>query len=181
MPTGNLNVMNREIVLSPRLYFSYISFLVFDESVKLPGCDWTPEHSAQSFARRESTVNFNTVLEFGFADVAVIHGAYRPREEYERVIEVPFRVTSGKVIVGGPEEIEDERVIELLPGDYRLTAAQRVTAEEEEGEEGQGEEAIDLFFELLPQPLERSSVLIADEALNVPNRLLETAKVAGES
>jgi len=148
--------------------------------VKLPGCDWTPEHSAQGFARRDSTVNFNTLLEFGFADVAVIHGAYRPREEYERVIEVPFRVTSGKVIVGGPEETEDERVIELPPGDYRLTAAQRVTAEEEEGE-GQGEEAIDLFFELLPQPLERSCVLIADEALNVPNRLLETAGVAGES
>jgi hypothetical protein len=178
MPTGYLNVTNREIVLSPRLYFSYILFLVFDGSVKLPGCDWTPEHSAQGFARRESTVNFNTLLEFGFADVAVIHGAYQPREEYERVIEVPFRVTSGKVIVGGPEETEDKGMIELPPGDYRLTAAQRVTAEEGEGEE---EEAIDLFFEVLPQPLERSSVLVADEALSVPNRLLETAEVAGES
>jgi len=173
--------MSREIVLSPRLYFSYSSFLVFDGGVKLPGCDWTPEHSAQGFARRESTVNFNTLLEFGFADVAVIHGAYRPREEYERVIEVPFRVTSGKVIVGGPEETEDKRMIELPPGDYRLTAAQRVTAEKGEGEEGQGEEAIDVYFELLPQPLERSSVLVADEALSVPDRLLETAGVAGES
>jgi hypothetical protein len=153
--------------------------MVFDGSVKLPGCAWTAEHSAQGFARRESAVNFGTLLEFGFADVAVMQGAYRPTEEYERVIEVPFRVTSGRVIVGGPEEMEDERMIELPPGDYRLTATQRVTAEE--GEEEDGEEAIDLFFELLPQPLERSSVLVADEALSVPNRFLETAGVAGEN
>src|SRR5215813_10398058 len=103
--------MNGEIALSPRLYFSYIQFMVFDASVRLSGCDWIPEHSAQGFARRESTVNFNTLLEFGLADVAVIHGVYRQREDYERVIEVPFRVTSRRVIVGGPEETEDKRVI----------------------------------------------------------------------
>jgi len=34
------------------------------------------------------------------------------------------------VIVGGPEETEDKRMIELPPGDYCLTAAQRITAEE---------------------------------------------------
>jgi hypothetical protein len=73
--------------LSSRFHFSYSQFLVYDASVRLPGCDWTDEHSAQGFARRESTVNFSTLLEFGLADVAVIHGAYRPTEEYERVIE----------------------------------------------------------------------------------------------
>jgi hypothetical protein len=163
--------MNSKIALSPRLYFSYSQFMVYDESVTLPGCSWTDEHTAQGFARRESTVNFNTPLEFGYADV-VVASAYQGREEYARVIAVPFLVTSGSVIVEGPEETEPTRKVTLRPGDYRLIAAQRVTGEEEE--------AIGLFFELLSKPLERSSVLIADKALTVPNRLLETAGVAGE-
>jgi hypothetical protein len=63
--------MRPKIALSPRLYFSYSQFMVFDESVRLPGCEWTDEHSAQGFARWESTVNFSTLLEFGEADVVV--------------------------------------------------------------------------------------------------------------
>ena len=165
------NAMNPKIALSPRLYFSYGQFMVYDESVRLPGCAWTDEHTAQGFARRESTVNFNTRLEFGYADV-VVASAYQRGEGYERVIAVPFLVTSGNVIVEGPEETEPKRKVTLPPGDYRLIAAQRVTGEEEE--------AIDLFFELFSKPLERSSVLVADKALTVPNRLLEAAGAAGE-
>jgi len=165
--------MNQRISLSPRLYFSYSQFMVYDESVRLPGCAWTGEHSAQGFARRESTVNFGTLLEFGYADVAIAGSAYQPQKEYERVIAVPFLVTSGKVIVEGPEETETERNVRLPPGDYRLIAAQSVTGEEEE--------SIDLSFELLAKPLEQSCVLVADKALCVPNRLVETAEVAGES
>jgi len=164
--------MNIKTALSPRLYFSYSQFMVYDQSVRLPGCAWTDDHTAQGFARRESTVNFNTPLEFGYADVAVALCAYQPREEYERVIAVPFLVTSGKVIVEGPEEIKPERSIALPPGNYRLVAAQRVAGDEEE--------SIDLFFELLTQPLERSAVLAADKALNPLPILLESAGIAGE-
>jgi hypothetical protein len=165
--------MNTKVALSPRLYFSYSLFMIYDQSVRLPGLAWTDEHSAQGFARRESVVNFNTPLEFGYADVGVSQCAYQPRgEEYERVIAVPFLVTSGKVIVEGPEETKPERHFALLPGNYRLVAAQRVTGDEEE--------VIDLFFEPLTKPLERSAVLVADEALNPPTPLLETAGVAGE-
>ena len=145
--------------------------MVFDQSVRLPGCDWTDEHYAQGFARRESTVNFSTLFEFGEADVAVTCRAYKSGEQYERVIEVPFRVTSGKVIVGGPEDVEDKRITELLSGDYRLTAAQRVIGDEEE--------AIDLFFELLSKPLERSTILVADKSLTIADPLSESAGTAG--
>jgi hypothetical protein len=69
--------------------------MVYDQSVRLPGCAWTDAHSAQGFARRESVVNFNTVLEFGCADVSISRGAYQPRGEHDRVIAVPFLVTSG--------------------------------------------------------------------------------------
>ena len=94
-------------------------------------------------------------------------------KDNERVIGVPFLVTSGKVIVEGPEETETERNVRLPPGDYRLIAAQSVTGEEEE--------SIDLSFELLAKPLEQSCVLVAGKALCVPNRLVETAEVAEES
>lgn len=164
--------MNTTTALSPRLYFSYSQFMVYDQSVQLPGCAWTDEHSAQGFARRESTVNFNTLLEFGYADVTVRRSAYQPSAEHDRVIAVPFRVASGEVLVEGPEEMDVERAFTLPPGNYRLVAAQRVTGDEEE--------VIDLFFEPLAELLERSAILLADDALNPPTPLLETAAVAGE-
>jgi hypothetical protein len=164
--------MNTTTSLSPRLYFSYSQFLVYDQSVPLPGCAWTDRHTAQGFARRESTVNFSTPLEFGHAVVIVHHGPYRPDVAYDRVIEVPFRVKSGKILVEGPDEVDIERSFLLPPGDYRLVAAQRVTGDEEE--------AIDLFIEDLAKPLDRSAVLVADETLNPPASLLETAGIAGQ-
>jgi hypothetical protein len=146
--------------------------MVYDQSVELPGCAWTEEHSRQGFARRDSAVCFSTPLEFGHADIAVWFRAYEPHEDYQRVISVPFLVTSGRINVEGPEETKPERSIELPPGNYRLVAAQRVTGDEEE--------VIDLFFESLRNPLECSSILVSDEALNPPATLIETAGVAGE-
>jgi len=147
--------------------------MVYDQSVRLPGCDWTEEHTAQGFARRESAVNFNTPLEFGYADVSVSHAGYQPQQEYQRAIAVPFRVTSGKVLVDGPEETTVERIVTLPAGHYRLIAAQCVT--------GDDEEVIDLYFEPLARALEQSAILVADDALDPPTPLIETAKVAGEA
>jgi hypothetical protein len=159
-------------MLSPSLYFSYNQFLIYDSDVKLPGCEWTAAHSAQGFARRESVVCFSTLLEFGNANVVVSCSVFESRQEYERAIAVPFRITSGKVIVEGPDESDVDRSVAVPSGDYRLVAAQYVT--------GDDEEAIDLFFELLPESLKKSSVLVLDEALNPPQVLIETASIAGE-
>jgi hypothetical protein len=156
------------------LYFSYTQFFVYDSSVQMPACDWTKGHSDQGFARREGTVAFGTLLEFGKAKVVVHLAPYQSRGEHQRVIAVPFEATTGKVIVHGPEETETgrERNFALPPGNYRLVAAQRVTGDEEE--------AIDLFFEPLRKTLERSAVLVADDALHPSSPLLEGAGVAGE-
>jgi len=164
--------MSMKTSLSPRLYFSYSQFMVYDKEVELPGCAWTEEHSAQGFARRESVVNFNTLFEFGYADVAVSVGAYEPQPGYERVVAVPFIVTSGKVIVDGPDETDVERSFTLSSGNYRLVAAQYVKSDEEE--------CIDLIFEPLTEALEHSAVLVADDMLNPSTPLLETARIAGE-
>src|SRR5262245_5420755 len=130
--------MTRKNALSPRLYFSYSQFFVYDKSVPSVGCDWTKAHSDQGFARRESTVAFGTLLEFGHADVLVRREAYEARREYQRVIAVPFCVRSGEVAVEGAEEITIERTVALPPGHYRLVAAQHVT--------GADNEAIHLYF-----------------------------------
>jgi hypothetical protein len=156
--------------LSPRLYFSYSQFMVYDQSEQLPGCDWTEEHTAQGFARRESTVCFGTPLEFGNADVVVTVGAYRPEAQYERVIAVPFRSVSGKVTIEGPEEMDVDRPFDLPRGDYKLTAAQVTFSDDEE--------RIDLFFDPVATPLKQSAIVIADEMLSPSEPLIETAGIA---
>src|SRR5207248_5840316 len=137
------------------------------ESVAAPGCLWTDGHAAQGFARRESTVCFGTLLEFGYADVAYEIGAFAPHGTYERAIGVPFLVATGRIVIDGPDERDVLRIAKVPSGSYRLVAAQRAFSDEEE--------AIDVFFERFEELPQRSIVIIADEQLNVPERLLETA------
>lgn len=162
------------ITLTPDLCFSYSQFFVYEDLVRMPACDWTESHSHQGFARRQGVVAFGTLLEYGIAKVLVHFGHYQSRAGHQRVIAVPFAVSSGRVIVDGPEETETgrRRSFPLEPGNYRLVAAQRVTGDEEE--------AIDLFFDRLTKALERSAILIADDALDPPSPLVETSRVAGE-
>lgn len=162
--------MNATLILQAEIYFSYNQFFVFDRSVKLPGCYWTEAHYKQGFARRDRNVCFGTLLEFGHAALRVHEGPYQPSAYPERVIEVPFQVSSEEVVVAGPEEFDDVRMVKVAKGDYRLTVAQAATGDESE--------TIELYFELLRQPLPHSRIVLADEALEPPVELLETAEVA---
>ena len=101
-------MVNESAFYTATIYFSYSQFHVFDSSVPLPGCAWTDGHHNQGFARREANVSFRAVLEFGHGDVAVHLGPYRRKQEHERVIEVPLEVSSGEVVIGGPEEYPNE-------------------------------------------------------------------------
>lgn len=160
-----------ETIVLPRLAFSYSQFIVYDET-QVAGCDWTDAHVAQGFARRESTVSFGTLLEFGHAEVRVSRNPYVSQQEYERVIAVPFRVVSGRVIVKGPEEAAANRRIDVPPGAYRLVAAQYVAKEREE--------AVDIYFEALKSPLAKSAILVADPDLeHPPEPLIESAELPG--
>ena len=159
-----------KVQLTPRLYFSYGQFLVYDQSVVAPGCLWTERHTEQGFARRKSTVCFGTLLEFGYADVNYRIGRLIASESYERVIAVPFVVVTGKVVVDGPEENDVQRLVELPPGNYRLVSAQRALADDEE--------VIDLFFEKVDGLCHLSEIIVADEELDGGDALLETADVA---
>ena len=160
-------MLSDSTIFSARMYFSYNQFLVFDRSIRLPANEWTDPHFNQGFARRDRNVAFGSLLEFGQADLDVHLGPYRGRDDHERVIEVPFEVSSGDVIVAGPEEFDDTRIVKLAKAHYRLVVAQTVTAEDRE--------MIDLYFEKLEKPITTSRIIVADEALHPPSPLLETA------
>lgn len=153
------------------IYFSYNQFIVSDETVELPGCEWTETHHRQGFARRQSTVSFLTVLEFGTGLVRVYLSSYVENSHYERVIAVPFFSPTGIVIVESPEEYPvplDQRIT-LQSGYYKLFAAQRVVDDDEE--------IIDLYFQRLDEPAKSSEILVADDELDPPENLLEEAEV----
>ena len=122
-------MVSEAVFSSGTIYFSYNQFQVFDRSVKLPGCAWTDGHYRQGFARRERNVSFSTMLEFGHGDVAVHLGPYNGKVHHERVIEVPIEVSSGEIVIGGPEECPNKYLVKIQSGHYRLVAAQAVTAD----------------------------------------------------
>ncbi len=150
-----------------RMYFSYSQFFVFDRSVKFPAVAWTQAHIEQGFARREANAAFSTLLEYGHAEVTVRVGPFASSDGYQRVVEVPLAVPSGVVVVAGPEEFEDDRIVQLTPGPYRLTVAQSVIDADTA--------VIDVWFELLPSAQLVSRVLVADGELRPPDVLIETA------
>lgn len=163
-----------------KVYFSYRQLLVYDRAISLPGCAWTPTHSAQGFARRDSVLCFNTLMAFGTARLGIYYFPYIEKSYYDRVISVPFGVVSGEIEIAAPDDCAPYRKIEMPIGEYRLTCAQYISSSQEAVENDEGEEVIDLYFEALDKPLEKSEILVADETLNPPAVLLETADVAGE-
>jgi hypothetical protein len=163
-------MVSEAAIYSATIDFSYNQFLVFDSSVELPGCAWTEEHHKQGFARQEQNVCFGTMLEFGYGDVAVYLGPCKGKDDHERVIEVPIQVSSGEIVIGGPEEYPEKYIVKLPKGHYRLVAAQAVTDDDRE--------AIELYFEKLDEPLAKSRVIVADGRLHPPNPLLENAETA---
>jgi hypothetical protein len=163
-------MVNEAAIYAATIYFSYSQFQVFDSSVKLPGCTWTDGHYKQGYARREPNVSFRTMLEFGHGNLAVYLGPYEGRNDHQRAIEVPIEMTSGEVVIGGPEEYPNRHIVKVPKGHYRLVAAQTVTADDRE--------AIDLYFERLTEPLAKSRIVVADDALDASSPLLETSEVA---
>lgn len=150
--------------------FSYHLFLIYDSDVDLPGNEWTETNSNQGFARRDSSVNFGTLFQFGYAQVQVFKDDYLFNKDDERVIKVPFYSPSGKVFIEGPEENEKHSVI-IEPGHYLLTAAQQARDDDESL-------FIRVFFCKVEIPAMRSEILIKDEQLNPPHELSETSGIA---
>jgi len=173
-----MNVSSGDYI-SPDLYFSYSQFMVFDASVKLPGCDWTDAHISQGFARRHGVVAVSTLLEFGTARVAVTLAAPDPHslQAYTRVIAVPLAVTSGTLSIQGPEEDAGTRQVRVAKGHYRATIAQ-VVRDAEHGDDEDEKEDIRIWFEKVDVPVMRSRLLVMDDGLDPPTPLVETADIA---
>jgi Competence protein J (ComJ) len=167
-----MTVPKMAALLGPdKMYFSYNQFMVYDSGEKLPGSDWKDEHVSQGFARREFSIGFGTLLQFGHASVRVFIGSPAGIEEYERVVSVPLNVKSGDIRIEGPEEYPVERKILVSPGWYQVIVAQIAKSDEVE--------QIDIYLKSISSDSGGSSVILADEGLNPPKILLESAEIAG--
>lgn len=157
-----------EVNLLPDVYFSYSQLFVYDKELVSPACDWTDEHVRQGFARREQAIAIGTLLEFGHARVRISESIPFLFDAYQRVIAVPLEIKSGRLGVEGVEEYPIDRSICVPPGTYRIIVAQRIVDDDRE--------EIDIFLEPYRESVVRSEILIADEALDPPSTLIETAQ-----
>ena len=156
-------------LLADTMMFSYGQFLVFDSAEKLPGSQWTNEHVAQGFARRDTTVSVGALLEFGAAELGVWKGLIGSLEEYERVISISLNCSSGILCFEGPEEAPVCRNVSVHPGIYGVAVAQRVVDERTE--------VVDIFLREI-ESLIPSKILKADTTLGAKHVLMETAETA---
>ncbi len=135
---------------------------IFDATAELAG-EWTERHLAQGFIRGEGHLGLRTLPESGHVLVRVFSSPYVGLAEDARVIAVPFRVISGTVHLMAPDE-RTPHVLTLAPGEYRLVTCQRFF---------DGDQDLDLFFERVDLPRQRSEVLVADRELQPELPLLE--------
>jgi hypothetical protein len=152
------------------LQFSYGQFLAYDQSESEPGSLWTDRHIAQGFVRRSKSLGIGTLVQFGSATVRTFSGTPSSIDDYDRVISVPIELPSGILCIEGPEEYPIQRSINVVPGVYRLVAAQSLVSDTELG--------IDIFLESLAETTANSEILKADETLETSGPLLETGDVA---
>jgi len=160
------------------LEFDYNQFEVYDPDAYDGGFSWSDVDFAQGFSRRDRSVSFRTLEQYGIAALSVLLGHYLMRPEHQRVIEVPFRVIGNCVEILGPEEVPVVvRKVPLKAGDYRLTCAQWIP--DPYGDlYPQYPLAVDLFFEKIDEPLAHSRIIIADAELSPPDVLVEWAEPA---
>jgi Competence protein J (ComJ) len=150
-----------------QIYFAHSQILIYDDSVS-PYLAWTDQHFNQGFIRRDGVICLGTILEFGHANVEIIHGDYNGKT-FERVIRCPLKVISGSIWVSGTEADlpeKAERRVSLELGLYAVTCAQSET--------GDDELRVVLFFSK-NQSLQ-SEILTADPYLHPIFPLLETGE-----
>src|ERR1041384_2036552 len=143
------------------LYISNSQLCIFDSSVQTPFNDWTEEHVKQGFSWRPGAVSFGTLEESGPIEVTVeIKEQINLRASTVRAIQVPFTVTEN----GGVEvaTITDSKQLKINPGEYSLVF--EVGLEEDHN--------MWCCFTFLTNPSKEAKILIADDELSPPERLL---------
>jgi len=152
------------------MQYSYGQFLVYDQYESEPGSLWSDQHIAQGFVRRRRALGVSTLTQHGKATVRTFLGSPDGLNGYDRVISVPIELASGILCIEGPEEYPIQRSIKVIPGSYRLVAAQTQVSETELN--------IDVYIDHLVETDPKSKILKADELIQVSGPLLETGDVA---
>ena len=86
------------------------------------------------------------------------------------MIAVPIDVSSGELVIGGPEEYPNKHLVKVpkvTTGWWRHRRSRATIVKR-----------IDLYLERLPRALATSQIIVADGALHPPSVLLESVDVA---
>jgi hypothetical protein len=151
--------------------YSYGQILIYDDGAGIVG-EWSERHFNQGFVRSDGHLSLRTLPESGSVLVRVFMSPYVAVQDDARVIAVPFRAISGAIHVIAPDRVNTKPpAIRLPPGEYRLVTCQRFFA----GDGVMGDQDLDLFFERVDLPRQRSEILVADPGLRPELPLLETA------
>ena len=146
----------------PIIYFSYGFFMVYDSADDNPVFDWTDAHVRQGFARSDTAVCFQSLVEFGDAEVRIFKTGFERQPDHVRAIQVPIRIASGSVGVEGPEDFGEGARLTIEASTYLLAAGQTKESRR-----------IDLYFQATDFLLGESSILLQDDELDPPSPLLE--------
>lgn len=152
--------------MQKELYVSYSQIAVFQAGIQHPFNDWEPVHVVQGFSWREGSVSFGTLDEAGTCRVRVAMGHALDDRRAQRIIQVPFRVSSSS-------RVEIASITEgfefcLPEGDYNLIF--RTGLDDKHG--------MWCDFSYLPGKAEPAQILLADEEITPPATLQMNAEPA---
>jgi hypothetical protein len=143
--------------------YGYHQFYVFDNESG-PGLVATEMHFRQGFCRSLSAACFLTLDQWGIAHVKVRKDKFDDCSHLCRLISVPFFAPSGVIGIQGPED-PPPVLFSVGRGHFRLWVGQYLIEDEEE--------CIEVYFEELATPAEKSEIVIKDEFLQPGPQLLE--------
>ncbi len=134
------------------------SINLFDEACE-EFFEITVDHCNQGFAKSRSCIVLFTTTPDGVANCLISTEKYLPNSRHTRVIELPFFVESGVCKLGSFEK--NDISFKLERGHYRLVVAQELVADID----GDGKINLNLFFQKVETPIEKSSILVRDDEL----------------
>jgi hypothetical protein len=153
-----------EIIAEFDITYAYNQFSIFDESAGPCPVAWTEQHCRQGFCRSSSAAGFMTLDQWGIGHVKVRQVPFNDYSHLLRLIKVPFFAESGRIAIQGPED-PPPLLFSVGTGHYLLWVGQSLITD--------GEEEVEVYFESVNTPMERSDIVIKDELLEPDSALLE--------
>lgn len=104
-------------------------------------------------------VMFRLFNDCSYVRVRAFLGGRPSLDDYDRVIEFPLEVTTGKVCIQEPTD-HPEPVLSVVPGSYNVIFALKDLGEH--ADENFGLESVDFYFNMTTSPLDGARLVLAE-------------------